>query len=239
MKNGQNHGRLFTVWPHLLTRELIAVLLVSVFLIVVSILFQAPLEAPANPAKSPNPAKAPWYFVGFQELLVYFDPWFTGVLLPLLAITGLMLIPFMDVNPRGNGYYTFRERPMAVSLFVFMWLFFWVMPTIIGTFFRGPNWAFFGLFETWDPARIPATASRPYLFHGAAGLLFILMYYGLFILLSAKLIFKNMRQSMGGVRFYLFMVYFWTLWLVPLKMVLRWVFGLKYFIVLPEIDLNL
>ena len=98
------------VWPDLVYTELISLILCSVLLIVWSIFLKAPLEQPANPANTPNPSKAPWYFLGLQEMLVYFDPWLAGVVLPGLIIAGLIAIPYIDKNPKGNGYYTFNER---------------------------------------------------------------------------------------------------------------------------------
>ena len=84
------------VWPDLVYIEFIALILFTVFLVVWSILVAAPLEEPANPAATPNPSKAPWYFLGLQEMLVYYDPWIAGILLPLFCILGLMAIPYMD-----------------------------------------------------------------------------------------------------------------------------------------------
>ena len=95
---------------------------VMAFMTVWSIVVDAPLEEPANPTKTPNPSKAPWYFLGLQEILVYFDPWFAGVVLPGLIIVGLMVIPYIDVNPKGNGYYCFKERKFAISTFLFGFL---------------------------------------------------------------------------------------------------------------------
>ena len=92
------------VWPYLLRVELLATVIVTVILMVWSITLNAPLEAPANPNLTMNPSKAPWYFLGLQEMLVYFDPWIAGVLMPTLIIIGLMAIPYIDKNPLGNGY---------------------------------------------------------------------------------------------------------------------------------------
>jgi hypothetical protein len=137
-------------WPDQVYSELIAMVLATVVLIVWSVFLKAPLEDPANPTSSPNPAKAPWYFLGLQELLVYFDPWIAGVLLPGLVVVGLMAIPYIDVNKKGNGYFTFKERQTEISFFLFGFIVLWVLLIIMGTFLRGPNWNFFGPFETWD-----------------------------------------------------------------------------------------
>ncbi|MCH7871739.1 MAG: hypothetical protein IID33_08560, partial [Planctomycetes bacterium] len=98
------------VWPDLVYIEFIALILFTAFLIVWAIMLPAPLEQPADPNIAPNPAKAPWYFLGLQEMLVYFDPWLAGVVFPGLIVVGLIAIPYIDKNPRGNGYYTFKER---------------------------------------------------------------------------------------------------------------------------------
>ena len=91
------------VWPYLLRMEFLAALIVTVILFVWSITLNAPLEEPANPNVTMNPAKAPWYFLGLQEMLVYFDPWMAGVVLPTLIIVGLMAIPYMRSEERRVG----------------------------------------------------------------------------------------------------------------------------------------
>ena len=105
--------KVFT-WPDLVYSEFICLIAFTAALVIWSILIEAPLEEPAATARTPNPSKAPWYFLGLQELLVYFDPWIAGVLLPGYIIVGLMAIPYLDTNPKGNGYYTFEERPFVV-----------------------------------------------------------------------------------------------------------------------------
>jgi hypothetical protein len=94
---------------------------VTVILMVWAITLNAPLEELANPNLTMNPAKAPWYFLGLQEMLVYFDPWMAGVVMPTLIIVGLMVIPYIDANPLGSGYYTleaaaFRHRHVLLRL---------------------------------------------------------------------------------------------------------------------------
>src|SRR5947207_1706194 len=95
------------VWPDLVYTELIAMIIATVVLVVWAVLLKAPLEQPATSAKAPNPSKAPWYFLGLQEMLVYFDPWMAGVVLPSLIIVGLMALPYIDFNREGNDYFTF------------------------------------------------------------------------------------------------------------------------------------
>ncbi len=99
--------------PHLLVREVILVQACMVALAVLSLLFDAPLETIADPFRTPNPAKAPWYFLGLQELLHYFPPVVAGVLLPLLVIIGIVIIPYFRVNIEVSGFY---ERPWRRSL---------------------------------------------------------------------------------------------------------------------------
>jgi hypothetical protein len=144
------------VWPDLLYIEFIALIICSIVLILWAIYLRAPLEQPANPAATPNPSKAPWYFLGLQEMLVYYDPWYAGVVLPSIIVVGLMAIPYIDINPKGSGYFTFAERRFSIGLFLFGYLALWVFMIITGTFLRGPGWNFFGPFEFWDPHKIVA-----------------------------------------------------------------------------------
>ena len=88
-------------------------------MLVWAIVLQAPLEEPASAVKTPNPSKAPWYFLGLQEMLVYYDPWMAGVVLPSMIVAGLMAIPYIDFNKKGNGYYTINERKFAYLTFQF------------------------------------------------------------------------------------------------------------------------
>src|SRR3954468_17217388 len=138
------------VGPDLVYTELICLVLATAALTVWAIVSKAPLEQPANPGYAPNPAKAPWYFLGLQEMLVYFDPWMAGVVYPGLIIVGLAAMPFIDTNPKGNGYYTVRERPFALFTWLFGFLILWVVLIFFGTFLRGPNWSFFGPYEFWN-----------------------------------------------------------------------------------------
>src|SRR5882762_3004221 len=139
------------VWPDLVYTELICLIAATAGLTLWAIVSKAPLEQPANPGYAPNPAKAPWYFLGLQEMLVYFDPWMAGVVYPGLIILGLAIMPFIDTNPKGNGYYTLKERPFAIANWLLGFLILWVVLIFFGTFLRGPNWNFFGPYEFWDP----------------------------------------------------------------------------------------
>ncbi len=144
------------VWPDLVYIELICMVALTALLLVWSITLDAPLEAEASTVITPNPSKAPWYFLGLQEMLLYFDPWMAGVVLPSLIVFGLCAIPYLDFNKLGNGYYTISQRPFAYLTFQFGFLVLWTLLVVIGTFFRGPNWSFFGFFETWDVHKVEA-----------------------------------------------------------------------------------
>ena len=141
------------VWPDLVYTEMICMVALTAFLLFWGLGLQAPLEEPASSVKTPNPSKAPWYFLGLQEMLVYYDPWNAGVVLPSLVIFGLMAIPFLDFNKKGNGYYTIEERKFSYLVFQFGFLELWVTLIILGTFFRGPNWNIFGPFENLGSAQ--------------------------------------------------------------------------------------
>ena len=107
------------VWPDLVYTELICMVVLTAVLIFWGIVLKAPLEEPASSVKTPNPSKAPWYFLGLQEMLVYFDPWLAGVVLPGTILGGLIAIPYLDFNKIGNGYYCFKKRAFAVTTFLF------------------------------------------------------------------------------------------------------------------------
>lgn len=139
------------VWPYLCRSEFICAIIIMLILGVWSIMLDAPLEEPSNPTKTPNPSKAPWYFLALQEMLVYFDPWIAGVVLPGLIIAGLIAIPYVDINPKGKGYYTLKERPFAIATFCFGFFILWIVLMVVGTFLRGPGWNFFAPWQKWDP----------------------------------------------------------------------------------------
>jgi len=139
----------YEVWPNLVAREYIGAVLMMVFLMVWALVQNAPLEQLANPNVTPNPSKAPWYFLGLQELLVYFDPWIAGVLLPGVIVMGLMAIPYIDPDHKsGLGFYSFKERPFANTVFL-SGIGFWFTLIIIGTVMRGPNWGWYWPWEDW------------------------------------------------------------------------------------------
>ena len=244
------------VWPDLVYIEFIALILCSAFLILWSILLKAPLEQPANPTVSPNPSKAPWYFLGLQEMLVYFDPWLAGVVFPTVIIVGMMAIPYLDQNKKGCGYFSFEERKTAISIFLFFWLVLWVFLILVGTFLRGPNWNFFGPFEYWDIHKLEALTNinlseliymvwfkqslpQNILIREMWGFLILISYFGLIPLILAKTFLKNLYAQLGNMRYCIFIVLLLMAAGLPIKMFLRWAFNIKYIVAIPEFFFNI
>jgi hypothetical protein len=147
-------------WPYLMRMEFLVAIIITIILMVWSLTLNAPLEEPSNPNVTMNPAKAPWYFLGLQEMLVYFDPWIAGVIMPTLIIVGLMAVPYIDNNPLGNGYYTYRQRRFAIWTFLVGFIGLWVVMIVIGTFIRGPGWMWFWPGQTWDAERVDYAVNR-------------------------------------------------------------------------------
>ncbi len=235
------------VWPYLLRIEFLATIIVTVLLMVWSITLDAPLEEPANPTLTMNPAKAPWYFLGLQEMLVYFDPWIAGVIMPTLIIGGLMAIPYFDENPLGNGYYTFRQRKWAILTFCFGFLGLWVSMVVIGTFIRGPGWMWFWPGETWDHNRlifevnrdlpdilgITSFAGKFVLGATVVGLFYAVM-GGLIHMLCTMTEFNRKILNRMSLLQYLTMQFMIISMLgLPAKIVARLVFRIKYIMVTP------
>jgi len=134
----REQGDRINVWPHLLIEEFVALLIMTVGLVIFSTFVNAPLRELANPNLTPNPSKAPWYFLGLQELLRYFHPMVAGVLFaPTLVLLALAVVPFLDRNPSTKP----GDRKIAITLFT-MLMMFGATLTIIGSFFRGTgyNW---------------------------------------------------------------------------------------------------
>jgi Cytochrome b(C-terminal)/b6/petD len=255
------------VWPDLVYVEFLCMILLGIGLMVWSILAKAPIEQPANPADSPNPSKAPWYFLGLQEMLVYYDPWLAGVVFPTLIIVGLMAIPYIDTNPRGNGYFTFKERKAEVGIFLYGYIVLWVLMVVSGTFLRGPNWNFFGPYEFWDPHRVEPLLNvhvsdffwvkflgRPLpanpIVREFLGILIVLFYVGVLPVLMSRpkeklprflgwLSLNKYYVKMGPVRYYVGVILFLLMLALPIKMYLRWMFNLKYIMTFPEIFFNI
>ena len=247
-------------WPFLVRNEFLVAVAVTVVLTIWSLTLDAPLEEPANPTRTPNPSKAPWYFLGLQEMLVFFDPWYAGVVLPSLIIVGLMMIPYLDINPRGNGYYTFRERKYEILSFFLGFHILWVSFIIIGTFFRGPGWNWFWPGEVWDPHLVEALANvdLPYLLglrgYMASAIFGLVVIGGYYVVGFAAFYWfvKHKRandpwsafpgggpellQKWGPVRFGTTAFLFLSMLAVFIKMALRHAFNIKYILVTPWIN---
>jgi hypothetical protein len=252
------------VWPDLVYTELLCMVIGMIVLVVWGMVLHAPIEEPANPARTPNPSKAPWYFLGLQEMLVYFDPWLAGVVFPSLIIVGLMAIPYLDVNPKGNGYFTFKERKTEITLFMFGFLILWVLLVMLGTFLRGPNWNFFGPYEYWDLHKLLALNNvnvseyfwvkllhtrlpQQMFIRELPGILMVLFYVGVLPgllafrdrVLGLPIGLKRFYDRMGPFRYAVFVILLLSMIALPIKMVLRWLFNLKYIIAMPEIFFNI
>ena len=124
-------------WPHLLRAEMVAFLLSTALVLVLSFI-DAPLEEQINAIKPPNPSKAPWYFLGLQEMVAY-DAFWGGVGIPGLIVVGLMLIPYLDRNPNGEGVWFHRSRYLAIFFYT-AFMTWQGLLIIIGVYFRGANW---------------------------------------------------------------------------------------------------
>ncbi len=245
------------VWPDLVYTELICMVFATFVLIVWAICLKAPLEPPATTAKAPNPSKAPWYFLGLQEMLVYFDPWMAGVVLPTLIILGLIALPYIDFNREGNGFFTFKKRWFAITTFMFGFLVLWVTLIVLGTFLRGPHWNFFGPFTYWDPHKVwplnnvnvselfwlhllhqPLEGMNPVL-RELPGLVLLFLYLFAIPPLLARTVLRKFFIKMGFARFMVLVVLLQFMAALPIKMVLRWTLNLKYVVYFPEIFFNI
>jgi hypothetical protein len=237
-------------WPNLVRNEFLCAMFVMIVLILWALLIDAPLEAPANPTRTPNPSKAPWYFLGLQEMLVYFDPWNAGVVMPSLIIVGLMVIPFIDINPKGNGYYCFKDRKYEILTFFLGFHVLWVSMIIIGTFFRGPGWNLFWPWQHWDPHKVVALTNvdlpylvgfRNYVWSAVFGLVCIATYFvlaiGLFHAWVIRVKGREFMQRWGPVRFAITAFLFVTMVALPVKMFLRLAFNVKYILVTPWLNI--
>lgn len=140
-------------WPNLVFREILLLLATMAVVLVLAIFWNAPLEEIANPVHPPNPAKAPWYFLGLQELVSYSAFW-GGVVVPALLVTALVALPYLDRKRKGVGEWFSSQRKFAITIFSIC-LGAAIVFTVIGTAFRGPNW---GFQWPWKPA--PAVAEH-------------------------------------------------------------------------------
>jgi hypothetical protein len=235
------------VWPYLLRIEFLAVIIVTAILFIWSITLNAPLEEPANPNLTMNPSKAPWYFLGLQEMLVYFDPWIAGVVMPSLMLVGLMAFPYVDSNPLGVGYYTWKQRKVAIGAFLFGFAS-WVLLIIIGTFMRGPGWIWFWPGQTWDHNTVIYEVNRdlPDLvgltsqpLKGLFGALVVGIFFVIFGYITHKLVTwdkfeKKIFQRTSLLQYLVFQFFAITiLWALPAKLLIRQLFRIKYVMVTP------
>jgi hypothetical protein len=237
------------VWPFLLRVEFLAAIIVTAVLMLWSISLNAPLEEPSNPNVTMNPAKAPWYFLGLQEMLVYFDPWIAGVVMPTLIIVGLMVVPYIDTNPMGNGYYTLRQRRFSIGAFAFGFLFLWVAMILIGTFIRGPGWQWFWPGQTWDHSRLIYEVNRdlPDLFGITSNMgkvIFGAVVVGGYYLLGGFIVFALFRRyqpkdyrRMSLLQYSIMVFFLLTMVGLPIKMGLRLAMHIKYVWITPYFNI--
>jgi hypothetical protein len=223
------------VWPDLVFLEFLAALAVSVLLGVWALLADAPLREIANPTKTENPAKAPWYFAGLQELLVYFDPWIAGVMIPLTILLGLMAIPYLDRNPQGNGGYAFSARRFAVTHFLVGYGL-WIALILVGAILRGPNWHLYWPWEAWEASK--AGTEVLWSLHPAAGLAAVMGYLAVGLILPRLTAWgQAFRRGVGATRFHLVLLLLLLMYAVPIKILLRLTLGIKYVLVTPWFNL--
>ncbi|GAB4364850.1 MAG: hypothetical protein Kow00128_06900 [Deltaproteobacteria bacterium] len=145
---GHDPDKMVTAWPNLLMWEVNLFLLVTIFIMGMSILFNAPLEEMANSAVTPNPAKAPWYFVGLQELLSWGNPIWGGIVVPGLTVLALLAVPYLDRSREGTGewFHPSRRRAMAVYTAIAVAA---IVLILVGEFLRGPNWHLYWPWQEW------------------------------------------------------------------------------------------
>jgi hypothetical protein len=196
-----------------------------------------------------NPAKAPWYFLGLQEMLVYFDPWIAGVVMPTLIIVGLMAVPYIDTNPLGSGYYTLKQRRFAIGTFMFGFIILWVAMILIGTFIRGPGWQWFWPGQTWDHNRLVYEVNRdlPDLFGITSNIgkgIFGAIIVGGYYLIGGFMLFALFRRyqpkdyrRMSLLQYSVMVFFFLSMIALPIKMALRLAFHIKYVWITPYFNI--
>ena len=242
-------------WPYFMYTVVICFLLTTIVLWVWSMVVLAPLEPIADPNKTPNPSKAPWYFVGLQELLVYFDPWIAGVVLPGLILGGLMAIPYIDKNTHGIGEYNYKDRKFAVWVFS-LGTVFWFLLIIIGYFFRGPSWQWYWPWESWEIHKESLAVTHSWSLLG--GSLFLTGYTAVGLILPVAIpyligsrvkpsswikkfcdVLQEFYEKRGATIYAIEMLLLLAMLGIPVKMVLRLVFNVKYILEIPAINLNI
>jgi hypothetical protein len=242
-------------WPYFMYTIVLCFLLTTIVLWVWSMVIPAPLEPLADPNKTPNPSKAPWYFVGLQELLVYFDPWIAGVALPTIIIVGLMAIPYLDKSPKGIGEYNYKDRKFAFWTFT-LGTAFWFILIIVGYFFRGPSWEWYWPWQSWEVHK-----GAPAVLHSWKwwqGLLFLVCYLGVGLILPVALPYvlgpkaqegsrlqrlcaglQAFYEKRGPLNYTIQMLLLLGMIGIPVKMMLRLFFNVKYILTFPAVHLNL
>jgi len=218
------------VWPELPFKELMCAVFIMALLIVWALWLDAPLGEIATPSRTENPAKAPWYFIGLQEILVYFDPWYSGVIMPSIIMAGLMAIPYLDNNPKGVGEYNFSARKFAVINFLVGYAM-WMGAIVVGQFMRGPSWLFFWPWEVWDDSGHHAETllvninnSTSYI---VMGICFVICFIG------PKLFRMKWCRNLDWVRYTIVITLLYLMYMVPVKVVLRQLFHVRYLITTP------
>ena len=211
-------------YPNMIFHELVLAMATVAFIWAWSLLMNAPLEEAANGNLTPNPSRAPWYFLGLQELLVYFDPWIAGVMLPQFIVQGLIFLPYIDTNPEQQGYYSYKGRQLefwVMSIGFIMWF----LLILVGSTMRGPSWQLYMPWESWlhHKPNAPETKS----FSLPIGLLVLGGYFGAGMAIPMVL-FKDWVEEKGFIRYQIIMVHLLVMLAVPIKMILRIFFNVKY-----------
>ena len=239
-------------WPHLIWIIFLCTIFLLIMIWGISFIFDAPLEEEAAWAKTPNPAKAPWYFIGLQEMLVYFDPWIAGVLLPTQILIGLMLIPFVDISPHAQGRYGWKDRKFAVSFFSFG-MFFWFALIAVGQWFRGPSWEFYwpyfdypigGTQWVYAGHALKVTTAKLFNMPNTAGVAFIVIFFsaGMVVPLAvARLsgaskigqLSRDYIEKLGMIRYFIVQSHVVLTMFVLAKIALRLTIGYKYMVATP------
>ncbi|VAX22360.1 hypothetical protein MNBD_NITROSPINAE02-1409 [hydrothermal vent metagenome] len=239
-------------WPYLIWVIFLSILFFTIIIWGVSFIADAPLEEEAAWAKTPNPAKAPWYFIGLQEMLVYFDPWIAGVLLPGQILVGLILIPFVDISPHAQGRYGWEDRKFAVSFFSFG-MFIWFALIAVGQWFRGPSWEFYwpildyqigGHSWTYEGVPLKVTTATLHNMPNTIGLAFIVLFFVVGMILPFVIVkaageskigkaSKDYIESLGLIRYGIVQSHVVLTFFVVAKIVLRLTFGYKYVLTTP------
>ena len=217
------------VYPGFVFKEFLAALLCLLILAWLGLIVEAPLDVAADPDFTPNPAKAPWYFLGFQEMLLYFDPWLAGVVIPFFIIAGLVSVPLLDTDPRDEGRYSFRRRiwatlPFSAGLLIL------VLLTVIAAWFRGSNWDWYWPWQDWSMAR----AARPDFRSLPNWLgLFLMGVYYLVGMLWPYYFRRSRFEKWGRIRYSIYFFLVLTMGVVVIKVLLRILLNIRYIVQTP------